>query len=366
MKLSVIILNYNVRYFLELCLKSVQEAIVNIDAEIIVIDNNSQDDSCAMVKQLFPTVKLIENNENSGFSNGNNIGVAHAKGDYLCILNPDTVVAEDTFTKLIQYADSKENLGIIGCQLIDGKGQFLPESKRNVPTPKVSLMKMLGRTKGYYANDVQIESKGKVDILVGAFMWLKKDVYEAVGGFDEAYFMYGEDIDLSYKVVKAGYDNYYYGDTTIIHFKGESTLKDAKYAKRFYGAMQIFYKKHFKQNLFFNVIVWLGIKLAYVMSKSPETLETTTKRSYVYSKTRDQSLEKQLPKPVEFLDSLEDKIETHSMVVYDFNMLNTTTVIRDMKQKSKQENIVFRFLPKNSKFIIGSDSALNRGKVLHF
>ncbi|WP_179018421.1 glycosyltransferase family 2 protein [Winogradskyella forsetii] len=366
MKLSVIILNYNVRYFLELCLKSVEEAIANIDAEIIVIDNNSPDDSCAMVKQLFPTIKLIENHENLGFSKGNNIGVAQANGEYLCILNPDTVVAEDTFTKLIQYADSKENLGIIGCQLIDGKGQFLPESKRNVPTPKVSLNKMLGKTNDYYANHIQAENKGKVAILVGAFMWLKKDVYKAVGGFDEAYFMYGEDIDLSYKVVKAGYDNYYYGDTTIIHFKGESTLKDAKYAKRFYGAMQIFYKKHFKQNLFFNVIVWLGIKLASFLNKVPVSLETKTNKSYVRSKTLDESLEKQLPKPIQFLDSLEDKIESHSMVVYDFNMLKTTDVIRDMKQKSKQENIVFRFLPKNSKFIIGSDSALNRGIVLHF
>ena len=354
------------RYFLELCLKSVETAVNNIDAEIIVIDNNSSDDSCAMVKQLFPSVKLIENKKNSGFSKGNNIGVAQAKGEYLCILNPDTVVAEDTFTKLIDFADSKDNLGIVGCQLIDGKGKFLPESKRNIPTPKVSLKKVLGNANDYYANHIQTENTGKVDILVGAFMWLKKDVYNAVKGFDEDYFMYGEDIDLSYKVSKAGYNNYYFGETTIIHFKGESTLKDSKYAKRFYGAMQIFYKKHFKQNLIFNAIVWVGIKLAQIMSKTPKPIEIKSKRSYVYSKSVDQSLEEQLPKATHISDAIEDKIENDSMLIYDLNSIKTSVVINDMKQKSKQENIVFRFLPKSSKFILGSDSAISRGEVLHF
>lgn len=366
MKLSVIILNYNVRDFLELCLKSVETAIATIDAEIIVIDNNSQDDSCAMVKKIFPSVKLIENKDNSGFSKGNNIGVAQAKGEYLCILNPDTVVAEDTFMKLIQFTDSKDNLGIVGCQLIDGKGKFLPESKRNIPTPKVSLKKVLGNDNDYYANQLQIESTGKVDILVGAFMWLKKEVYESVGGFDEAYFMYGEDIDLSYKVKKAGYDNYYFGDTTVIHFKGESTLKDTKYAKRFYGAMQIFYKTHFKRNLLFNFIVWLGIKMAYLMRKNHVDVAVKSNRSYLYSTVLDPSLMDQLVKPTLNKNSIQEEIENNSVVIYDFNMLKASIVMTDMKQKSKQENIVFRFIPKNSKFIIGSDSAINRGEVLYF
>ncbi|WP_178984630.1 glycosyltransferase family 2 protein [Winogradskyella helgolandensis] len=366
MKLSVIILNYNVRYFLELCLKSVEAAIAHIDAEIIVIDNNSPDDSCAMVKELFPFVKLIENKDNSGFSKGNNIGVAQAKGEYLCVLNPDTVVAEDTFTKLIKFTDGKNNLGIVGCQLIDGKGKFLPESKRHIPTPKVSLKKVLGITKDYYANAIKIEETGKVDILVGAFMWLKKEVYDVVGGFDEDYFMYGEDIDLSYKVLKAGYDNFYFGDTTVIHFKGESTLKDAQYAKRFYGAMQIFYKKHFKQNFVFNTIVWIGIKMAKLMRKSPVEDVIKLNASYLYSTDFDDALLKQLPKPTQIETVTQEDIKDGSMLVYDFNMLTSSAVIADMKQKSKQENIVFRFIPKNSKFIIGSDSAINRGEVLHF
>ena len=225
-------------------------AAKEIDAEIIVVDNNSPDDSCEMIKRLFPSVKLIENKENFGFSKGNNIGVAEAKGEYLCILNPDTVVAEDTFRKILEFADSKSQLGIAGCQLIDGRGEFLPESKRHIPTPKVAFQKLFGNTKNYYTNALKPNEVGETDILVGAFMVLKRTIYNEVGGFDEDYFMYGEDIDLSYKVLKSGYVNYYYGNTAIIHFKGESTLKDKVYAKRFYGAMGIFYNKHFKKNSF--------------------------------------------------------------------------------------------------------------------
>ncbi|WP_407557789.1 glycosyltransferase family 2 protein [Winogradskyella sp. 4-2091] len=366
MKLSVVILNYNVRYFLEACLKSVEVAIASIDAEIIVIDNNSSDDSCEMVKQLFPSIKLIENKENLGFSKGNNIGVAEAKGEYLCILNPDTIVAENTFIKLLKFSNAKQNLGIVGCQLIDGTGNYLPESKRNVPTPKVALKKVLGKVDDYYANNIDSDKTGKVDILVGAFMWLKKEVYEAVKGFDESYFMYGEDIDLSYKIKKAGYDNYYFGETTVIHFKGESTFKDAKYAKRFYGAMQIFYKKHFKQNMLFNFIVWLGIKMARVTRKPQKSLNYSSDRTYLYAKSISQTLENQLPKPIEVMDSIAGNVKGKSTLIYDLNLFKTTEVFNDMKEKSKQEKIVFRFMPKSSKFILGSDSATNRGEVLHF
>jgi GT2 family glycosyltransferase len=261
MKLSVVVVNYNVRYFLELCLRSVQAAITSINAEIIVVDNNSPDDSCKMVSELFPEVKLISNKENTGFSRANNQGVELAKGEYVCILNPDTVVAEDTFTQLLSFAETQQNLGIVSCKLIDGSGQFLPESKRHVPTPSIAIKKLLGMSKGYYASEVHENDVAKVPVFVGAFMLLSKQVYQEVGGFDERYFMYGEDIDLSYSVVNKGYDNYYYGKTTVIHYKGESTLKDAVYAKRFYGAMQLFYKKYFKTNVVFDVMVNIGIKV---------------------------------------------------------------------------------------------------------
>ncbi|MEM6687464.1 MAG: glycosyltransferase family 2 protein, partial [Bacteroidota bacterium] len=233
MQLSVIILNYNVRYFLEACLRSVQAAIETLDAEIIVIDNNSPDDSCDMMRTIFPEIKLIANQENVGFAKANNQGVQVAKGEYVCILNPDTIVAEDTFTQILEFAQTVENLGIVGCKLIDGSGAFLPESKRNIPTPIVSVKKILGNSNSGYYSELDKKEIGKVDILVGAFMLLKKSVYDTVGGFDEDYFMYGEDIDLSYKIRKAGFQNYYFGKTTVLHYKGESTLKDKTYAKRF-------------------------------------------------------------------------------------------------------------------------------------
>lgn len=260
MKLSVIILNYNVRYFLELCIKSVQAAISDIDAEIIVVDNNSSDHSCAMVKELFPEVKLLENKENVGFSKANNQGVSLAKGEYVCILNPDTVVAEDTFLQLLSFVVSKENLGIVGCKLIDGSGKFLPESKRNVPTQLIAIKKLIGLSSEYYTSTLKSTDIGKASVFVGAFMFLLKKRYQEIGGFDERYFMYGEDIDFSYSMLNAGYDNYYYGKTTVVHYKGESTLKNEVYAKRFYGAMKLFYEKHFKSHFLFNLLVNIGVK----------------------------------------------------------------------------------------------------------
>jgi len=286
MKLSVIILNYNVRYFLELCVKSVQSAITEIEAEIIVVDNNSSDGSCVMIKELFPNVRLLENRDNVGFSKANNQGVAIAKGEYVCILNPDTVVAEDTFLQLLRFSVSKENLGIVGCKLVDGSGKFLPESKRNIPTQLIAIKKLIGLSKEYYVSTLKDTDIGKASVFVGAFMFLTKKRYQEVGGFDERYFMYGEDIDFSYSMLNSGYENYYYGKTTVIHYKGESTLKDEVYAQRFYGAMKLFYKKHFKPNYLFNLMVNIGIKVIPLLKsvfkeklpeKKPErTLETTS------------------------------------------------------------------------------------------
>ncbi|HAT63110.1 MAG TPA: glycosyl transferase family 2, partial [Flavobacteriaceae bacterium] len=186
MKLSVIILNYNVRYFLEQCILSVQRAMRDLGAEIIVVDNASQDDSCAMVKQYFPSVILIENKENVGFSKANNQAVAVARGEYVCILNPDTAVAEDTFAKCISFAEMNKNLGALGIYYLDGTGNFLPESKRNLPTPTRSLLKILGIAggrRGYYARYLNEKETGEVEILAGAFMFLKRVVYLEVGGF---------------------------------------------------------------------------------------------------------------------------------------------------------------------------------------
>ncbi|NRB83932.1 MAG: glycosyltransferase family 2 protein [Winogradskyella sp.] len=365
MKLSVIILNYNVHHFLELCLKSVEAATTSIEAEIVVVDNNSSDDSCTMVQQLFPRVKLISNKENFGFSKGNNIGVAQAKGEYICVLNPDTVVAEDTFTKILAFADSKSDAGVIGCQLIDGRGNFLPESKREVPTPKIALQKLLGKTKTYYYNSLIPDDIGATDILVGAFMILKRRVYREVKGFDEDYFMYGEDIDLSYKVLKAGYKNYYYGGSAIIHFKGESTLKDKVYSKRFYNAMGIFYRKHFTKSKLMIFVVSRVLKLVSLFGHSFKTEHILIEQSKVVSKDIDKRLKNVLIRPITFTSKL-DQDANNTLIVFDSDYLSFKTIINYMKSHDTTKQNAFRILLKSSNFILGSDSSTGQGEVIHF
>ncbi|MEN3322561.1 glycosyltransferase family 2 protein [Mariniflexile soesokkakense] len=363
MKLSVVILNYNVRYFLELCIKSVQAAITNIDAEIIVVDNNSEDDSCQMVKELFPEVILIENKENFGFSKGNNIGVNQASGEYLCILNPDTVVAEDTFALLLIFAETKEKLGVVGCKLINGAGVFLPESKRNIPYVSAAFKKIYGNSKAYYAIHLTENEIGKVDILVGAFMLMKRDLYHEVKGFDEDYFMYGEDIDLSYKVLKSGYENYYCGETSVIHFKGESTLKDKHYARRFYGAMQIFYKKHFKKNILFDMVVWLGIRVVFLFRK-PSVNQIKRVSGYVFvSDKMNNALQVALQKKVSLQSNL-NNLEKNTEVIFDANKLSYKEIIAMMEETDINKSITYKILAKNTKFILGSDKAISRGEVI--
>ncbi len=365
MKLSVIILNYNVRYFLELCLRSVESAIANIEAEVIVVDNNSKDDSCDMVKRIFPKVKLIENKENLGFSKGNNIGVLEAKGEYLCVLNPDIVVAEDTFSKILEFSKNKEKLGAIGCKLIDGAGRFLPESKRNIPFVSAALKKLLGDSKHYYANHLKENESGKVDVLVGAFMFMRRELYNKVGGFDEDYFMYGEDIDLSYKILKAGYQNYYFSASSIIHFKGESTLRDKNYARRFYGAMQIFYKKHFKKNILFDMLVWFGIRAVYLLRKAP-VKKTKNVFQYVLISNRNiDNLKLVLPKNLIIQDKLAD-FEDKTEVVLDAETLTYKEIINIIESKSHVKKWTYKILPNNCNFILGSDDAISRGEVIKF
>ena len=365
MKLSIIILNYNVRYFLELCLKSVVAAISTIDTEIIVVDNNSNDESCNMIKQLFPEVTLIENKENFGFSKGNNQGVAVAKGEYICILNPDTVVAEDTFEKLLKFASLQEKLGIVGCKLIDGTGQFLHESKRNIPTIKVALRKLLGNSKKYYANHLNRDETGKVDILVGAFMLLKKEIYQEVNGFDEDYFMFGEDIDLSYRILNLGYNNYYFSDTKIIHFKGESTLKNKHYAKGFYNAMQLFYKKHFINNILFSGLVWVGIKLAFIFRTKPMVNPQSIERYVLIFDQLPVKLASMLTKPIELNPDLKT-IKSNTEIIFDANTLSYKKIIDTISEVAINTKATFKILPKNSNFIIGSNSSKSQGEIICF
>ncbi|MEO8515982.1 MAG: glycosyltransferase family 2 protein, partial [Flavobacterium sp.] len=356
MQLSVIILNYNVRYFLEQCVLSVQKALENIEGEIIVIDNDSKDDSCEMMKQRFPNVKLIENPLNLGFPKGNNTGVAEAKGKYICILNPDTVVAEDTFEKVLNFAKSKSDLGIIGCKLIDGTGNFLPECKRSVPTPWVAFTKIFGLYKSfpksalfnqYYAQHLTENQTGKVDILVGAFMVMKRNLYLELGGFDENCFMYSDDIDLSYMVLKTGRSNYYFHETSVIHYKGESTVRDGTYMKRFREAMQFFYKKHFGGSFIFDFFMRMGAFFFSLVKKNQSRQIQPDIEEYILFSANEllkNKLEKQLQKKVSQivnitendLFSQSNSKEKQIEVLLDNNSFSFKEIIAFLEKNKKQ------------------------------
>ena len=278
MKLSVIIVNYNVSAFLEQALVSALKAMRGIDGEIFVVDNHSVDNSVEMVRTKFPQVKLIDNQENVGFAKANNQAIRISSGEYVLLLNPDTVVEEDTFEKCIRFMDETPDCGGLGVKMVDGQGRFLPESKRGIPYPKASFYKLFGLSKlfpkskkfgSYHATYIGEDETHEIEVLAGAFMMLRKSVLDEVGLLDEDYFMYGEDIDLSYRILKGGYKNYYFPQTRIIHYKGESTKKGSlNYVYIFYNAMQIFARKHFSANnaKIFNVAIdaaiWFRAALA--------------------------------------------------------------------------------------------------------
>jgi len=378
MQLSVIILNYNVRYFLEQCVYSVQKALAHINGEIIVVDNASSDDSCQMMRTKFPDVTLIVNHDNLGFPKGNNIGVEQAKGEYICILNPDTVVAEDTFVKILASIGKSIplNVGIIGCKLIDGTGRFLPESKRGVPTPWVAFTKIFGLYKWfpttkwfnqYYAQHLTKDENGQVDILVGAFMVMKKKLYLEVGGFDENCFMYSDDIDLSYMIRKLGKANFYFAETTVIHYKGESTVRDVTYMKRFQEAMQFFYGKHFKKSIVFDYIMRFGSIIFSFFKKAQQQNRAVTIDEYVvFSRNVNFKIPIAEDKKIGYLTDFnlfapnsKKKVE----VIFDTTTFSFKEISSFMHSKATK-HITFKNYIATSNYCIGSNDANDRGEVL--
>jgi GT2 family glycosyltransferase len=255
MMLSIVIVNYNVRYLLEQTLRAVFRSKGDFDYEVIVIDNASNDGSIQMVHNLFPQVKTIVNTENVGFSRACNQGIGAGDAKYFLLLNPDTILSEETLQSSINKMEPNERIGGLGVRMIDGGGHFLPESKRGLPTPFVAFCKAFGlsrlfpkskRFNYYHLGHISEFESSEVDVLSGAYMMLRGSVLEKIGGLDETFFMYGEDIDLSYRIQKAGHVNWYEADTSIIHFKGESTKRGSmNYVRVFYRAMIIFAKKHF-------------------------------------------------------------------------------------------------------------------------
>ena len=277
MQLSVIIVNYNVKYFLEQCICSVIKTCKNIDTEIFVIDNNSTDGSKEFFNGKFPQVKFIWNSENVGYAKANNQVIDQCSGEFILFLNPDMLLPEDCFEECLLFIQRQQNVGALGIRLIDGSGKFLKESKRGFPSPSTSFFKLTGLTSlfphsklfaHYYLGNLNEQKTYEVDVLVGAFMLIPKAVLNKVGYFDEQFFMYAEDIDLSYRIQKAGFKNYYFPETTAIHFKGESTNKDFKYIKLFYKAMSIFAKKHYSGGNagLFNILIQIGIWMRATIS----------------------------------------------------------------------------------------------------
>ncbi|TQD35461.1 glycosyltransferase family 2 protein [Haloflavibacter putidus] len=367
MELSVIILNYKVPYYLLQCVDSVTKALTSIASEIIVVDNNSEDESCQLIKDNFPHVKVLQNKENLGFARGNNIGIKEARGKFICLLNPDTIVSKNTFSNLLSFADKKNDFGAIGPRLIDGTGNFLPESKRSIPTPSIAFQKLIGVGKNYYA-PMHFAKNGTVPILVGAFMLMRKDRYWEVNGLDEDYFMYGEDIDLSYKFIKAGYQNYYVGSEIVLHFKGESTAKNTVYKKRFFDAMQIFYQKHFAQHSFRKAMVKAGLALAknfYFLTEKKKN-KTTFKQVLLVGGNFDllNQLSKKYKEPIHLINKklVTKKKFSNSLFIFISENVSYKEIFYIMGVQ-KNKNNFFRIKPGKFNFIIGSDSNTAKGEV---
>ncbi len=291
MLLSIIIVNYNVKHFLEQCLFSVLKASLSISqddsseqTEIIVLDNNSSDNSVDYLQPKFPGILFIANPENLGFAKACNQGLKQASGKYILFLNPDTIITEDCFEKCIAFLESHPDAGAMGIKMLDGSGKFLKESKRSFPSPLTSLYKLFGLSglfpkskifSNYHLGNLDKDKDHEVDVLAGAFMMIKKEVLSITGGFDEIFFMYGEDVDLSYRIQKTtnpatgnNYKNYYFSGSHIIHFKGESTKRASmNYVRMFYNAMSIFVRKHYgNRAVFFNLFIHLAIWLRAVMA----------------------------------------------------------------------------------------------------
>ena len=269
MKLSVIIVNYNVRPYLTACLDSVQRALEGIESEVFVVDNHSDDDSVEVISRDYAWVHLINNRENLGFSKANNIAIRQAQGEYILLLNPDTVVAEETLKGVIDFMDQHPKAGGAGVRMHNADGTLAPESRRAIPTPFVAARKMLGFTMRYYMSYLSWDAPAQIEVVSGAFMLLRhKAIYE-VGMLDEDFFMYGEDIDLSYRLLQGGWQNWYL-PYDIVHYKGQSTSKsDFRYVHVFYQAMLIFFRKHYSHLSFFfslpvKVAIYFRASLALV------------------------------------------------------------------------------------------------------
>ena len=348
MKISVVIVSYNARYHLEQCLYSVRAALQNTEGEIIVVDNDSPEKPVDFIRDKFSDVQFIESKENLGFAKANNLGVEKARGEYVLILNPDTIIPENLFDEILPFANSKLDLGALGVRLIDANGNFHPESKRNIPNLQNTFGKLFAsffdksKSKGYYKSDVSEFDIAPAEVLVGAFMLMRKSVYEKVGGFDGRYFMYGEDIDLSYTLILNGFMNYYFGRSTVIHYKGESTRKDRRYLKVFFGAMKIFIQKYYRKNPAQYLVFRTGLKLRYIWANLSGGFKPEDRKEKEKNQIR--NLQK--------IHSASEINENPAQILLDGNIFNHREMIEIISNHSQPERQFF-IHPKNMDVVIG-------------
>jgi N-acetylglucosaminyl-diphospho-decaprenol L-rhamnosyltransferase len=383
MILSVVIVSYNVKYFLEQCLSSLKKSIDGLSlpggsTEVFIIDNASTDGGPDLLEPLFPDFHFIRNKENSGFAKANNLVTPRCNGEFVLFLNPDTILAEDSLDTCISFFRDHTDAGAIGVRMIDGSGRFLRESKRGFPYPATSFFKMTGlarlfpRSKifsSYYMGHLDEDRIQTVDVLSGAFMMIKKVVLNITGGFDEQFFMYAEDIDLSYRISQAGFKNYYLPTTTIIHFKGESTKKDIRYVKIFYTAMQMFIKKHFSNKSFsFRLyLLMLGLRLRQALSY----IGLAFKKTAIDSKTgarvfimgaggSDEKLKQRLADRHIPVSEIEKKAD--ATIFYETDSFPWKNIIEAIRHKTKRH--LYYFHGAGTHALVSSYSGENRGQVI--
>ena len=389
--LSVIIVNYNVSAFLKLCLFSVRKASGSLDVEVFVVDNASEDDSMEMVKREFPEVRLIENKENVGFSKANNQAIDLATGRIMLILNPDTIIPEYTFTRLLQFYDEHPDAAGVGIKMIDGTGKYLPESKRGLPSTRDFVYRFSGLSKffprskifsRYYAGHLSSDKTWVVQVLAGAFIAFPSKITDKTGALDEDFFMYGEDIDFSYRLSFEG-NNYYYPEITIIHFKGESTVRDKDYINRFYGAMLIFTKKHFftkynrvqkKMISFFIKLIISFMKFTLIFHKKKKTDKEVLSDSHIYIGSekgydilRNAGWHKKILRVSSFdeIDTSEiSKKNVRTGMIVDTGYVRISELVEFMKDNS--DEFVYSFMSHDHSFCLTSAGADSTGQIKYF
>ena len=360
MKLSVVIVNYKVQFYLAQCIHSVLKAMENIDGEIIIVDNDSNDGSVEFLKSLYPQVHFIENRKNLGFSRANNIAIKQAQGEYIVILNPDTIINEDLFKECIKLLDGNQQIGATGVRMLNPDGTFAPESRRGIPTPFTAFCKMSGLNDAfptsrifgrYYMKFLDEHATELIEIISGACMCIRKSVLDEIGLFDEDFFMYGEDIDLSYRILKTGKKNYYL-PSSIIHYKGESSRKNTfRYVYVFYEAMYIFFKKHYSSyNWLLSIPIRLSIylrgafeyvsrKLRGLFTKRTGALRQMKKQHFLL-KGSNNSLESMagICDKYDLMYETEESFTTAAdFIVYDTDLFSYSQIISDLERRAGNE-----------------------------